>query len=471
MTSFGIAVRNAVGVQSCSPAFQQLISGALGNADMEHRSSTVTGTMDEKPAPADIVGPQLEGSTLGDGQRSRSDRATALLLAIAYIGFISLGLPDPVAGVAWPSVRSAFSLPQSGFGLVFIALGCGYCACGFFSGKLTQALGLGNLLWMSSGLVAVAMFGSGATPVWPLFLVSAVVWGLGSGGIDAGLNAYGSRHFSARHMNWLHACYSLGATIGPLIMTAMLVRIGSWRRGYALVGTVLLVMTVLFYVTRKRWSDPVQVDKKINESIGMRTALGNLLVWLQIVLFFLYVGLEFTVGQWSFTLLTESRAVRADVAGILAGGYYGAIGVGRVVSGVIAHRMGLDLLLRCSMLAVLIGAILFAFGSPIEVCHVGLAMIGLGLAPVFPCMMAQTPQRLGANYATHAVGFQVSAGMLGAALVPGLAGLLGEKFGLEFVTQFAVLLAAMLFINHELILRVGHAPHDGTTVKNEFLRN
>ena len=126
---------------------------------------------------------------------SNKSQATALLLVIAYIGFISLGLPDPLAGVAWPSVRHTFSLPQSSFGLLFIALGCGYCASGFFGGKLTHMLGLGNLLWISSGLVAIAMFASGLAPVWPLLIAAAVVWGLGSGGIDAGLNAYVSSHF------------------------------------------------------------------------------------------------------------------------------------------------------------------------------------------------------------------------------------------------------------------------------------
>lgn len=376
-----------------------------------------------------------------------------LLLAIAYVGFISLGLPDPVAGVAWPSVRGAFSLHQSDFGLVFIGLGCGYCLSGFFGGKLTHALGLGNLLWVSSGLVAVAMFGSALAPVWPLFVACAIIWGLGSGGIDAGLNAYVSSHFSARHVNWLHACYSLGATLGPLVMTAVLIRAGSWRFGYALVGGALFVMTVLFLATRRQWSGPPpSAEEEAVRPISMRAALRNRLVWLQVVLFFVYVGLEFTVGQWCYTLLTESRDVRPDVAGALAGVYYGAIGVGRLLFGAIADRVGLDRLVRFSTLAAVGGATLFALGSPVEVGYAGLAFIGLGLAPVFPCLMARTPQRLGAGYATHAVGFQVSAGMLGAALVPGLAGLLVEGMGLEVVARFSVLLAALLFATHELLL-------------------
>lgn len=383
-----------------------------------------------------------------------------LLLVIAYLGFISLGLPDPVAGVAWPSVRHTFALHQSSFGLVFIALGCGYCASGFFGGKLTSMLGLGNLLWISSGLVAVAMFGSGVVPVWPLFVACGVIWGLGSGGIDAGLNAYVSTHFSARHMNWLHACYSVGATLGPLLMTAVLVREGSWRLGYELVGTILLTMTVLFFVTRERWNDPSKpADGSANQVVTMAMALREPMVWLQIVIFFLYVGLEFTVGQWSFTLLTESRRVRPEIAGTLAGMYYGAIGVGRVIAGAIAPRVGLNRLLRGTMLLALVGVLLFAYGKPAELGSLGLVLTGLGLAPIFPCLMTMTPRRLGTGYATHAVGFQVSSGMLGAALLPGLAGLFTEKLGLEVVTQFAIGLAAMLFVIHELLLSIAaHRP-------------
>lgn len=393
---------------------------------------------------------------MGEKPVSSADKppTRVLLLAIAYLGFISLGLPDPVPGLAWPSVRDEFSLPPSGFGLVFIALGCGYCASGFFGGKLSLTLGLGNLLWISSGLVAVAMFGSGLAPAWPLFVACAVVWGLGSGGIDAGLNAYASRHFTARHVNWLHACYSLGATAGPLVMTAMLVKAGSWRQGYGLIGGGLIVMTAIFFVTRHRWSERPRLAEAVAPPVSMGAVLREPLAWLQIALFFLYVGLEFTVGQWSFTLFTESRSIRTGTAGVLAGSYYGAIGVGRVLSGAVVHRVGLDRLVRIAMLAVLVGAVLFAFGSPVEVGCVGFAMIGLGLAPVFPCLMAQTPQRLGTEYAAHAVGFQVSAGMLGAALVPGLAGLVVQELGLELVAQFALLLAVLLFTTHELILHI-----------------
>jgi fucose permease len=220
-------------------------------------------------------------------------------------------------------------------------------------------------------------------------------------------------------------------------------------------------MAALFLVTRRRWDDPVREEVTTGDSpaaVGLRRALGEPLVRLQIVLFFLYVGIEFTVGQWCYTLLTESRGVGIESAGLATSAYYGAIGVGRVVAGLFAHRIGLDRLIRLAMLTVVAGIGLLTFGGPVSFGGIrldmaGLLVVGLGLAPVFPCLMTRTPQRLGTAVAAHAVGFQVSAGMIGTAIVPGLAGILAERAGLESVTWFALTLAASLALTHEWVLR------------------
>jgi fucose permease len=256
-------------------------------------------------------------------------------------------------------------------------------------------------------------------------------------------------------MNWLHACYSLGATLGPLAMTAMVVRLGSWRLGYAAVGAALAAMAALFLATRRRWTDPETAAVPEGPAdvpqpaVGIHSALGEPLVRWQILLFFLYGGLEFTVGQWCFTILTESRGVSAELAGLLAGGYYGMIGVGRIAAGAVAHRIGLDRLIRLAMLTVFVGAGLYAFT---RLDGIGLLVVGLGLAPTFPVLMTRTPQRLGSEVSKHAVGFQVSAAMLGAALVPGFAGLLAERMGLEAVARFTLPAALLLAGTHEWIL-------------------
>ena len=383
----------------------------------------------------------------------KNDRREALLLAVAFLGFISLGLPDTISGIAWPSVRTAFSLSQRGFGLIFISMGAGYCTSSFLGGRLTQWLGVGKLLTVSSLFVAAAMFGFALAPSWPLFLACSVIWGIGSGGIDGALNSYASSYFSARHMNWLHGCYSIGATLGPLLMTAMVLNAGSWRFGYALIGLIIFLLSAVFLISRNWWkSPPPQSEHELANPVTIRETLRQPLVWISIAVFFLYTGLEFTFGQWCFTLLTESRGIRTELAGIFAAIYFGAIGVGRVLLGTIVDRVGLDRLVRLAMLTALVGTGVFAIGTSIGASFAGILLIGLGMAPVFPCMMSATPKRLGTRFATHAIGFQVSAAMFGVAVIPTAAGLAAQSFGLQIVAVISVVIAALLLMSHEILL-------------------
>lgn len=380
--------------------------------------------------------------------------SSGILLVIAYVGFISLGLPDAVTGIAWPRLRDFFTLPQSALGLISLALGCGYFVSSFFAGKLTQRLGIGLLLTTSSLIVALAMFGNAVAPWFALILACIVFWGLGSGAIDAGLNHYAASHFSARHMNWLHACYSLGATLGPLLMTGAIVFGDSWRLGYLLVGGIVLALTLTFACTLRMWDDgTTTTTANRSPPVTMRATLQRPLVWLQIVIFALYTGLEFMVGNWSFTLLTEARHTSPETAGLLVTGYYGSIGLGRVVLGGLSDWIGVDRLLRGATFAAVIGTLLFAFAPALWLSMAGLTLLGFGLAPIFPCLMSRTPQRLGESYAAHAIGFQVSAATIGGACIPAFTGLLVQYSNLETVAQFSVLLAASIWLMHEMILR------------------
>lgn len=376
-----------------------------------------------------------------------------ILLLIAFLGFISLGLPDAIASVAWPTLRKEFVLSQASFGWLFIGCGYGYFLSSFFAGQLTRLLQVGPLLTISSLVVGVAMLGYGLSPWFWLLVGCAALWGLGSGAIDAALNGYVASHFSAKHVSWLHACYSTGATLGPLVMTACIAAAGSWRLGYGIVGMTMLAMSLLFLVTQGRWSDGLDAEDHAADlsPVSMVTVLREPIVWLQIVIFFLYTGLENTAGQWSYTLLTEGRGVSTEMAGALVGLYYGSIAVGRVVFGFVAQQVGLDRLVRLSTLAAIGGAACFAFGS-LPLATAGLILLGLGLASVFPTLMTRTPQRLGRAFAAHAIGFQVSAAMLGSAALPSVTGLAVERFGLESIGRCDVAIAAALLGMHEVLL-------------------
>lgn len=382
-----------------------------------------------------------------------------LLLLIAFIGFISLGLPDAVIGVAWPSLRGAFTLNQSSLGLALAGSATGYFLSSFFAGRFIHRLGIGALLAASSALVAASGWGVALSPAWPVFVGCAVVQGLGSGAVDAGLNSFGASHFSARHMNWLHACYGAGAMLGPLLMTAAITGSGSWRVGYAALAGIMLLLTLLFTATRRRWensmADPSTSGHSAPEHHPRASTLATLrrpLVWLQVVLFFVYTGLEVMIGQWSYSLLTEARGLAAAEAGTLVSLYWGSIGAGRLLLGIVVEHLDIDRLLRISTLAAVAGAVVFSVAAGGLLSSVGLCLLGLSLAPIFPGLMSRTPRRLGPDGAAHAIGFQVSAATLGGAALPGLAGILAQRLGISVVPAAIFVAACALLLLHEGLL-------------------
>ena len=216
----------------------------------------------------------------------------------------------------------------------------------------------------------------------------------------------------------------------------------------------MLVLSVMFLITRKSWGKVASTTGHVRVSMRGNGTLRHATVWLQMAVFFLYTGLEVTFSQWTYTVLTESRNVSPDTAGIAVGVYWGSIGVGRVISGAIADRFGIDRLLRYCLVAAACGALLFAARLPVGAALVGLSLAGLGLAPVYPCLMSRTPQRLGAELSAHAIGFQVGAAMIGAAAIPGILGVLAGKGGLEIVPVGVVILFGILFLLHESLLRL-----------------
>lgn len=383
------------------------------------------------------------------------------LLLIAYLGFISLGLPDTLIGVAWPSVRSFFTVPQSAIALIFFGAGVSYFVSSFFAGRFVQKMGIGLLLAGSSLLVALSMLGYSSAPLWGLFAACSLLHGLGSGAIDSGLNFYASRHFSARHMSWLHACWGLGATLGPLIMTGAM-SFASWRAGYLLIAGTLGLMALLFASTRRSWDTPgsvsptaedIQTKDTPEAPVSTFAALRHPIVRLQVLLFFLYTGIETTVGQWSFSLLTTSRGIPEARAGLLVTLFWASLAIGRIVFGAFADQIGLDRLLRLSSLTALAGIMLLAVPGPGWLSAFALMLTGAALASIYPTLMSRTPQRLGSSLAAHAIGFQVSAATLGASGLPSLAGLVSEQLGPESLAWSACLLAGLWLLLHESLLK------------------
>ena len=391
-----------------------------------------------------------------------------LILLLAYAAFVSLGLPDTVLGVAWPSLRAGFGIPASAMGAVLAAGMSGYFLSGLWAGGAVARLGVGGVLALSSALVAVALFGYALAPSWALFFPFGAVMGLGSGAIDSGLNGYAARHFSVRHVNWLHGCWGVGASIGPALMTLFIAEGYGYRAGYGLLGAMLGSMALVFTLTRRRWDEPAPPPSPPDLAAGgiaregaepparakpegMRAALRNGRVWLQVLIFFLYTGVESTVGQWSFSWLRDRRGLEVEAAGSWTSAYWASLTVGRLVLGSVVDRVGPDRMLRAATLGAVLGVSLFASATS-ALGNIGLLVLGASLAPLFPTLMARTPARVGEGVAHHAVGFQVSAATLGSTLVPSLVGFLVARFGLSVVGVVVTTVAIALLLAHELLL-------------------
>jgi fucose permease len=383
-------------------------------------------------------------------------RSGRILLWIAFLAFVSLGLPDGVLGIAWPSVRRTFDLPVSQLGVLLGAATAGYLVSAFSSGQVVVQIGVGRLLLWSSVTMVVTSLGYALAPRWWVMVVCGVLGGLGAGAIDAGINAFAAARCRPRQVNWLHACYGVGAMLGPLLMTSVVALGWGWRWGYAVIGLILAGMALCFALTVDRWDasgrDADTGGQVAEPDVGVIAALKRPPVWTHVALFFVYTGLEVSAGQWTYSLLTEARDVAPAMAGIAVGAYWGSLTLGRLVFGALTRRYPPEILLRFGMGAALpAAALIWLVPGPVGGL-LGLAALGFSLAPIYPLLISLTPVRVGAAYATHAVGFQVAAGYLGAAALPGAAGVLARVVGLEVIAPLLLATAVAVLVLHEMAL-------------------
>lgn len=387
-----------------------------------------------------------------------------LLPLLAFLAFVSLGLPDGLLGVAWPSMRSSFGLPLDALGVLVAVSTAGYLTSSFLTGRILRLLPIGSMLALSTASAALALLGFSLAPEWPSILPLGFLAGLAGGAVDAGLNAYGAAHFSARILNWLHAFFGLGTTIGPLVVTAVLGAGLSWRWSYALVGSAQALLAITFFATRARWRQvaaPGGEGAASGRAARARDTLRRPVVWLGMAVFFVYTGVEVVVGAWSYSLLTAGRGVPETTAGLFVSLFWGSLMVGRVLFGVIADRVPLLPALRVCLTGTMLGAVLYWLDPTPPLSLVGLMAMGSFSAPVFASLIGLTPARVGAGHADNAIGFQVAAAGLGAAALTGLVGVVARAAGLESVGAAVVLSTVVLLVLFEALVRAPAAPAVG----------
>lgn len=355
-------------------------------------------------------------------------RSSLLLLVVIYFGFFSLGLPDGSFGVAWPAMHPELRLPIGLAGTITTVVTLLSALSGFAGGAVIARFRTGPVALVSCALTGIALVAVSQAQGAAWLFIAAVPLGLGAGAVDTGLNGFVARHYSARHMNWLHACWGGGALCGPLIMGSALAGAGGWRDGYRLIGAAQLTLAVVFLLSLRLWRIvPELSPAETSEGNSRRRptlSAGSLAGWLSAGLFVIYAAVEGTLGVWAASILVSGRGFSATTAALGTATYYGAITVGRVLIGFVVNRWGNRRLVNAGAGLALAGCALFAVSGSPGLATGALLLTGLGFAPVYPCLMHEVPNRFAPEAAPVVIGRQSGAAYLGAAFLPAAAGLL-----------------------------------------------
>ncbi len=377
-------------------------------------------------------------------------------IVVAFLGFIAIGMNAGLLGLAWTPMRAEFGQSLDALGLLLLASTIGYLASSFLCGAVTGRIGIGwtvlsGGLLLSASLAAVAIL-----QTWWLIIPIYIIAGIGTGLIDAGLNSYIAEHHSKRTLNWLHACFGVGTTIIPIVMTRIIETDTSWRLGFGLVAGFCVLVTISFGVMLKRWQVMAAQTNRAETGTGI-SLLDTLKIpaaWIGIVLFFVYAGLESSPGTWMYPLYNQERGIAAATAGFWVSVYWGSFTVGRIFFGAIINYIPNNLLIRACLLGTLIGAALVWWSPSPEIGFFGLALLGFAQSPMFAVFISQTPSLVGARYAPNVIGFQVAGAGLGVALIPGLLGVIADRSSLEIIPPLLLGFAVIVVILYEISQRL-----------------
>jgi fucose permease len=375
------------------------------------------------------------------------------LLVLAYLAYISMALPDGLFGVAWPSMRLTLGAPVSAVGLLLPFGVASSLLSSTVTGFVVDRAGMGRLLAMGTALSAAALAIFGLAPAFWVLIPAIMLLAAGSGGVDAALNVYAARRFTARHINWMHASYGLGAMAGPLVVTAIIDSGLSWRWAYTSIAAVQAVVSVAFLATARRWAIPPPRRRPPSSHVWHALRVSGL--WRGAAVFAVETGFESTTALWTFLFLTSGRGLSHVVAGATVSAYWATLCLGRLVLGPLAEQYGPHRVLRSAIAAMVLGAVLVLLPTAGAVAIAGVVVIALGAAPMFPLLTLTTRERVGAEHADQTVGVQVAASVVGSASIPALVGVLIGHFSTAIMGPCLLVLAVAVAIAYTAARRAG----------------
>lgn len=333
-----------------------------------------------------------------------------LLLAVIYIVFISLGLPDSVFGVAWPVLHNELGIAENFASVYSIIVGICTSAVSVIAGVLIRKFGTGKITAVSILLTIIGLVGISFAPNIVVMIIFAVILGYGAGAIDTGLNNFVSLHYKAQHMNWLHCFWGIGVTASPIIMSFFLKDNTSWRNGYraiALIQTVILIIVIVTLPLWKKADQPLSDEisekkesKKFTEILKTRGLVPSILSLA------LYFAMENLIGTWGASYLVHIYSIDASMASKWVSLYFGGIMIGRFIAGFIALKCSDNTLIRLGI-AVSFAGIIFMILPIGETAICGLLLVGIGFGPIFPSVLHAVPARFGKEYSADITGFHM----------------------------------------------------------------
>jgi fucose permease len=390
---------------------------------------------------------------------------------LSCAAYFSVALPSSTLGLLWPSIRVSFHQPVAALGFL-LALGiAANVVASAVTGRLLSRLSARSVLVIGTALTAVALDGEALTPSLWLFACGMVVFGLGFGAVDAAVNVHAAHHFTARQINWMHASYGAGATLGPLLATLMLSNALTWQGVYGIFGAVQAVLAIAFAVTCRAWATPgpaaTPASMPASTPVGPAPQGGDwrrptTVVWGALTFVAVENGIESGAGIWGYVFLTAGRGLSHTVAGTALSAYWAVMFVGRVVLGALAERVGPARLLLAAVAGVSAGCALMAVPGPGPLAVAGLLVLGLAAAPIFPLFTLTTGERVGPDDAPRMVSLQVAASAVGSAAVPAGLGLAIGAFTASALGPWLLVPSAAMYVVYRRLTRVAGEDRTGS---------
>ena len=382
----------------------------------------------------------------------------SVLLGIIYISFISLGLPDSLLGSAWPVIYPELGVPISYSGIIFMIISIGTVVSSLQSDRLTKLLGAGKITAISVGMTAVALFGFSISHSFLMLCIWAVPYGLGAGSVDAALNNYVALHFASKHMSWLHCMWGIGASAGPYIMSFAITRSSSWNMGYRIISILQVGLSAVIFCSLPIWkrfekenrADAVEDERlepiPLKEVVRFKGAKEIMLA------FFCYCALEQTVGLWASSYFVVQRGLPEVVATGYASLFFIGITLGRAANGFLTLKFHDDQLIRLGQGLVLLGILLMLLPFGNGCARLAFVAIGLGCAPIYPCIIHSTPIHFGKDRSQAMVGVQMASAYVGTSVMPPLFGIVARNISIALLPLYLIAILAVMAVMYQRVV-------------------